>query len=248
MISGLAGGPLVLQNNGGDDLPISANGAFTFNSPLTSGPYLVTIKPGGMPTGLGQACTISNGSGTIGSIDITGVRVRCSITLTGSGFSIPDAPTGSCGSGTAGPSQNSTVSIDGGYFSVGAVTVRIIGFKHPWVGDLIGSITHVSTGSTVTLFNKTACSYLHANGTYAFHDDAGSLCTLVGQYQDAGTVVLPPGGYAGCVAGAPKYLSQPSPNGFATESVSGDWTFAMIDDGSGDVGSISGWSITLEPP
>ena len=36
-VSGLTGAGLVLQNNLGNDLPISANGTFTFTTPIASG-------------------------------------------------------------------------------------------------------------------------------------------------------------------------------------------------------------------
>ena len=36
-VSGLAGSGLVLEVNGGDDLPIPSNGSFTFETPVTSG-------------------------------------------------------------------------------------------------------------------------------------------------------------------------------------------------------------------
>ena len=43
--SGLTGSGLVLQNNGGDDLAISANGSFIFTTPITNGAsYAVTVK------------------------------------------------------------------------------------------------------------------------------------------------------------------------------------------------------------
>ena len=43
-VSGLAGSGLVLQNNGGDDLAISADGSFTFATPLVDGSsYEVTV-------------------------------------------------------------------------------------------------------------------------------------------------------------------------------------------------------------
>jgi hypothetical protein len=67
-------GPVVLQDNGGDDLSVSANGNFTFATPLVSGAaYSVTVKTN--PSG--QACTVSNGSGTIGSANVTNVAVAC---------------------------------------------------------------------------------------------------------------------------------------------------------------------------
>ena len=65
---------MVLQNNGGNDLSVSANGPFTFSTPLASGAaYNVTVKTN--PSG--QTCTVSNGSGTVASANITNVAVSC---------------------------------------------------------------------------------------------------------------------------------------------------------------------------
>jgi sugar lactone lactonase YvrE len=73
-VSGLTGAGLVLQNNGGDDRAISGNGAFTFATPVASGAaYNVTIRT--QPAG--QVCTVSAGSGTVGSSNVTNVQVAC---------------------------------------------------------------------------------------------------------------------------------------------------------------------------
>jgi len=64
----------VLQDNGGDNLSVGANGSFTFATPLAPGTaYSVTVKTN--PTG--QSCTVSNGSGSIGSANVTNVAVSC---------------------------------------------------------------------------------------------------------------------------------------------------------------------------
>src|ERR1700722_13019227 len=61
-VSGLSG-TVLLQDNGGDNLSVSANGTFTFATSLVNGAsYSVTVKTN--PTG--QLCTVSNGSGTVG--------------------------------------------------------------------------------------------------------------------------------------------------------------------------------------
>jgi 6-phosphogluconolactonase len=75
-VSGLTGTGLVLQNNGGDDLPIAANLPFTFATPLADGsPYSVTVAtPPGAPS---QVCQIFNASGTINGADVTSVKVNC---------------------------------------------------------------------------------------------------------------------------------------------------------------------------
>jgi len=65
---------VVLQDNGGDDLSVPANGSFTFATSLASGAaYAVTVKTN--PSG--QTCTVSNGSGTVGSANVTSVAVSC---------------------------------------------------------------------------------------------------------------------------------------------------------------------------
>jgi len=75
-VSGLSG-TVVLQDNGGDNLTVTANGSFTFATQLASGAaYKVTVKTN--PTG--QTCTVANGSGTIGSANITNVAVTCTTT------------------------------------------------------------------------------------------------------------------------------------------------------------------------
>jgi hypothetical protein len=73
-VSGLTGTGLVLQDNGGDDLSVTANGAFAFATKVASGaPYAVTVKT--QPTG--QACVVAGGTGTVAAGDVTGVTVTC---------------------------------------------------------------------------------------------------------------------------------------------------------------------------
>jgi 6-phosphogluconolactonase (cycloisomerase 2 family) len=76
-VSGLDAVGLVLQNNGGADLPITANGAFTFPAQIASGAtYAVTIKT--QPSvGPVQLCSVANGSGTVASSPVTNVAITC---------------------------------------------------------------------------------------------------------------------------------------------------------------------------
>ena len=72
-VTGLSGAGLVLQNNGGSDLPVSA-GSFTFAAPVVQGSaYSVTVYT--QPPG--QTCTVSQGSGTVGMAPVTNVQVAC---------------------------------------------------------------------------------------------------------------------------------------------------------------------------
>jgi 6-phosphogluconolactonase (cycloisomerase 2 family) len=79
-VTGLTGSGLVLQDNAGDDLPISASGPFTFLQTVGSGSgYAVTVKT--QPTSPGQTCAVTNGSGTVGSANVTNVLVTCTTTI-----------------------------------------------------------------------------------------------------------------------------------------------------------------------
>ena len=77
-VTGLKGTGLVLQNNGGDDLTITADGSFTFKTLLLNNTaYSVTIKT--QPANPAQNCTVSNASGTTTTTNVTNVQVVCPI-------------------------------------------------------------------------------------------------------------------------------------------------------------------------
>ncbi len=82
-VSGLNSGTSVkLLDNGTDALTVTANGSFTFATALTSGKtYSVTVSV--QPTG--ETCTVTNGSGTVGTSNVTNVAVACSPGSGGSG-------------------------------------------------------------------------------------------------------------------------------------------------------------------
>jgi hypothetical protein len=74
-ISGLTG-TVILQSNGTNNLPLSANGSFTFSTHIALGStYNVTVES--QPAG--QTCTVVNGSGTMGGANVTNVAVTCAI-------------------------------------------------------------------------------------------------------------------------------------------------------------------------
>jgi hypothetical protein len=78
-VSGLSGSGLVLQNNGGDDLAIVADGSFTFATPLEDGSaYGVTVltQPN-IPSQSSPPCKVSNGSASVEGADVTNVAVTC---------------------------------------------------------------------------------------------------------------------------------------------------------------------------
>ncbi len=75
-VGGLVGQGLVLQDNGGDDLAVTADGLATFATPVQSGArYEVTVKT--QPTSPLQTCTVTNGVGTVGAASALGPYVTC---------------------------------------------------------------------------------------------------------------------------------------------------------------------------
>jgi hypothetical protein len=72
-LSGLSGS-VVLQNNAADNLGASASGAFTFATPVATGSaYSVTV----LTQPVLQTCTVTNGSGILGSGNVSNVAVVC---------------------------------------------------------------------------------------------------------------------------------------------------------------------------
>jgi hypothetical protein len=85
-LSGLSG-TVVLQNNGTDDLPLTSDGSFTFSTPVAeSATYNVTV----LTQPVGQTCSVTNGSGTIGASNITNVVLTCIANATTLGVSVSD--------------------------------------------------------------------------------------------------------------------------------------------------------------
>jgi hypothetical protein len=80
-VTGLTGS-VTLLDNGANSLTLSADGSFTFTTALAAGSaYAVTVSA--QPTG--ETCTISDGSGTVGSADVTNVAVACASSGGGGG-------------------------------------------------------------------------------------------------------------------------------------------------------------------
>ena len=120
-VSGLSG-TVVLQDNGGDDLSVSANGAFTFATPLVSGvAYTVTVKAN--PSG--QTCSVANGTGTVATANITNVAITCSTSTT------PTLQIQYSGTDTNGVASYNYTSPDDGY---GTHVLRVLAPTNPTPG------------------------------------------------------------------------------------------------------------------
>ena len=99
-VSGLAGTGLVLQDNSGNNLPVSSGaGNFAFSTKIASGGnYHVTMLS--QPSSPWQTCEVANGSGPVVNAAITNIQVNCTTnaylisgtisTLSGSGLILED--------------------------------------------------------------------------------------------------------------------------------------------------------------
>src|SRR5437899_2775529 len=76
-ITGLTGSGLVLQLNGGSNLPVNSNAtAFTFVTQLASGAaYTVSVLT--QPANPSQTCTVTGGSGNVGSASVANISISC---------------------------------------------------------------------------------------------------------------------------------------------------------------------------
>jgi hypothetical protein len=78
-VQALKGSGLVLQNNGADSLAVAADGSFKFAQQQSAGAaYAVTVQT--QPSNPPQACTVSNGSGTVSSSAVSNIVVNCATT------------------------------------------------------------------------------------------------------------------------------------------------------------------------
>ena len=133
-ISGLSG-TVVLENNGGNDLSTSANGAFAFSTPLAQGAaYNVTVKTN--PSG--QTCTVANPSGTVAAANVTNVSVTCVTQVAGSVSDNFNRANGSLGA-------NWTDMTDGGLAISSQV---VVGTKGAYSGDIRTGETYASDQSS----------------------------------------------------------------------------------------------------
>lgn len=146
-VSGLTGSGLVLQNSGGDDLAISADGPFTFPTPTTIGSaYTVNVKT--QPSNPDQGCSVTNASGVIAGADVTNVAVSCVGVLA------------ACTSGSIQYNHNTSADVSG--FTQQIVVTGSVPFTCDAANNITGSgtVNIAITGGTVA--TCTDCSWTSA--------------------------------------------------------------------------------------
>jgi hypothetical protein len=164
-LTGLSGGTtVVLTNNGGDALTLSANGNFTFATAIDTGSaYNVAVQS--YPTG--ETCSLTNATGTVSSTAgaVTNVGVYCSA-ITTNYNSVSGSVTGL-------PTGTSVVLTDNG---TDAVTVSANGtFTFP-TKLLVGSSYVVAVA---TQPNGGSCSLTNGSGNGVVPSAGGTTPIVV---------------------------------------------------------------------
>jgi hypothetical protein len=156
-VSGLNSGTSVtLLDNGGDADTVSANGTFTFKTKIASGAtYSVTV--GTQPTG--ENCTVTNGSGTVGSANVTNVGVACSASTGGGAFWIPYSATPV--SGATPPGKNGLFLIPSDKLTSGPAPT----FVTTDTTQLLGIGTQISVSSGVVTYSPQVMMYADTNSS-----------------------------------------------------------------------------------
>ena len=194
-ISGLAGMSVVLQDNGGDNLTVTANGTFAFATPIeTGGAYAVTVLT--QPSTPTQTCTVSTGTatGTVGSANVTSVSVVCTTNtytvggtvsgLTGAGLVLQDNGGDSLMVTASGTFTFATSVASGGAYAATVMTNPAMPSQTCVVTNGTGTVTSANiTTVTVTCTTNTytvggMVTGLAATDNLVLQDNAGDNLTV----------------------------------------------------------------------
>lgn len=206
-VIGLSGTGLVLANNAGDNLTITGNGGFTFSNHAAGGAtYKVTIQS--QPVNPSQVCTVMNGVGTVGTVNVASVTVSCTTNF----YNVGGSVTGLTGSGlvlqTNGTNDVSVASPGNYVFSTLAsgsnYTVTVMTQpSNPSQTCTVANDTGQVTGANVTNVAITCTT-----NNYAI---SGSVSGLTG----AGLVLQTNGANPVSIAGSGSYTFATLPSGAA---------------------------------
>lgn len=169
-VSGLAGS-VVLQNNNGDNLTVSANGDFAFATKIASGgAYSVTV----LTHPAEQSCSVASGTGTISSANVTGVRVSCAANT----YTVGGAVSGLTGSVVL---QNNgtddlTVSVNGP-FAFATAIAKDVTYNVTVLTQPAGQTCSVSAGAGTVGNRVSNVSVICATNAYSV---GGTISGLVG--------------------------------------------------------------------
>jgi hypothetical protein len=189
-VSGLTATGLVLQNNGGDDLPRMADGPFQFAIAIADGgAYAVTVSA--QPTE--DTCSVANSSGNVSGSDVTNVMVTCSPS---GGSGVVHCAAATCAVGGATPDCCGV-----GSSFVCVATCPTGGFLCDGVSDCTQGVTDVCC-VTVQLGNAAGSmctkTSMCASGVYFCDPNDATPCPSGERCQPSGLMGAPPN-YSQCL-------------------------------------------------
>ena len=190
-ISGLTGTGLVLQNNGGNNLAVSASGSFTFSAAVASGStYSVTVLT--QPTG--QNCTVTNGSGSA-SANVTNVQVACS-NLPPTTFTIGGTISGLTGTGLVLQNNggNNLAASASGSFTFSAAVTSGVAYSVTVLTQPAGQSCTVTGGSGTASTNVTNVQVTCSTTTYTIGGTISGLTASSLVLADGSQTVSPVSG------------------------------------------------------
>lgn len=187
-----------------------------------------------------QIALLATATSTVASLAPQPAQAIASFTGSGQGFDIPDDD-------TAGESSDIIVTEN---FLISDITVSLNTLTHTWMGDLIATLTHLETSTTVDLFRRVRRPITSDfgdgtdfNGTYNFNDAfTGDLWAVAESL--AGDDIIPSGDYfptgAGSAAKVPMLTTM---SGLASN---GTWRLTISDNAGDDTGSLGSWALNLQ--
>ncbi len=192
-VTGLTGigGPqsVVLQDNGGDTLTVSANGPFTFPTTVTSNgttiaAYNVTV----LTQPIGEICTVSGGSGTANG-NVTTVQVTCSGSSTSNYAYVVDAG-GTVLQYTIGANGALTTLVTSVAAGTTPYAISVVQGLYAYVvNNGSGNVSEYTIGSGVITPNANASAIASGSGPFSVTaDPSGHYLYVVNSGTNPGTV------------------------------------------------------------
>src|SRR5450759_3128421 len=171
-VTGLIGS-VVLRDNAGDNLTVSANGAFTFATQVANGsPYSVTVLT--QPTG--QTCSVSAGAGTVSGGNVTNVVMICSANA----YSVGGSVTGLIGSVVLQDNNGDNLSVSGnGTFSFATKVANGSTYSVTVLTQPTGQSCSVASGTgTIASANVTNVAITCAANSYTIGGTISGLSLI----------------------------------------------------------------------
>jgi hypothetical protein len=172
-VNGLAGSGLVLEDNAGDDLAVTADGTVNFATAVASGAtYNVSVKV--QPTAVSQTCSAASASGTVTNADVSSVVVTCVTNsyvtgLAGSGLALQDNGADTLNIAANGSFTFAHAVQSGAAYSVSVSTQPGNPTQVCSVAGATGGITNANVGNVIVTCTTPVVQCGSENGTVVMH-------------------------------------------------------------------------------